>query len=193
MLEEGKTEQTALQKRPQESCVCPSAAKEALVLELFLKQQFWGFFLDALILSTRKYSIISKRINHYQSGHTCYRTRTPAWALLQKMTFSICIHTWISNFKCGKLSFNLSHWPNHKIISFCPPCIIFRSSSETTLSCALVWVKVSQATKKEWRKWWILIFRTVQGCSRAVPQSRSCSWLPPLTSQGKSTTCAPVC
>lgn len=41
--EQGKTQQTALQKRPQESCVCPSAAaKEALMLWLFLKQQlFW--------------------------------------------------------------------------------------------------------------------------------------------------------
>lgn len=87
--EQGKTEQTALQKRPQESCVCPSAAglqpKKPLCCSCFLSSSFFG----CPHSFHTKYSIISKRINQYQTVHTCYRTRTSAWALLQKMTFSI--------------------------------------------------------------------------------------------------------
>lgn len=107
------------------------------------------------------------------------------WALLQKMTFSICVHTWIWNyFQVWKALIKpepLGQSQNHFIL----PTTRYSCSSETTLSCALVWVKVSQDTEKEWRIWWILIFRMVQGCSRAEPQSRSSSWLPPLSSQGK--------
>lgn len=71
--------------------------------------------------------------------------------------------------KCEKPSFNLSYRPIHKTILFCGLHVIFPLHLKPHLSCPLVWVNVCQDTENEWRKWWVLIFKMVLGCTRAGP------------------------
>lgn len=186
--EQGKTEQTALQKRAQESCLCPSAAglqpKEPfLCCSCFLSSSSSAC---ALILSTQNVACFPRGLINAKMGTPVTEQGHLPWAFLQKMTFfHLCSLESEITFKCGKPWFNLSHWPNHKTI-FVFPTTYYSCSSETTLSCALVWVKVSQDTEKKNEEsdgfsssgWY-------KGCSRAEPQSWSSSWLPPLASQGK--------
>lgn len=166
--------------------MCPSAAglqpKKPLCCSCFLSSSFFG----CPHSFHTKYSIISKRINQYQTVHTCYRTRTSAWALLQKMTFSILRShlnlKLLSSVQSPHLTWAIGlttktfHFAHHVLF------LLF-IWNHTKLCLGL-----SQGVPRYWEwmtKWWVPIFKMVQGCSRAGPQSQSSPWLLPLTSQGK--------
>ena len=109
-------------------------------------------------------------------------------ALLQKWPFHFTLTLEPEmTFKREKPSSDLNYRPIHKTILFCRLCIIFALHLKPHWSCALVWVKVSQDTENEWRKWWVtvLVFKMVPSCSELGHNYSPLSGFPSLASQGK--------